>query len=157
MEKVVHEIFDPHKWDTPSSDIYTDDLELLKPDGTRVSGGKESWAAIAELFGAYTSQWTEPYYMVCTDTEYGWEMIGNAYIYGNLPGSPSAGETKVKDGNGKEWDHAMSGGFRFQFVKGTSGPHDGILLKMVQIAADSGPVLMKMLKRGLVKPADLGL
>lgn len=153
----MHTIFDAHKWSTPSTDLYTSDLTLLKPDGSTVSGGEKSWAAVAELFAAYTTQWTEPYYMVVTDTDYGWEMIGNAKIYGNLPGEAAQGESKARDASGKEWDHAMSGGFRFQYVKGAGGPHDGILLKMVQITADSGPVLMKMLGRGLVKPADLGL
>ena len=88
---------------------------------------------------------------------YGWELIGNAWIFGNFPGNPGPGEQKVKDIDGHEWDCKMAGGFRFQFVKDAGGPRDGILLKMVQIMTDSAPVMMKMLGRGLIKPADLGL
>jgi len=157
MEHIVHNIFDAHKWDTPHSDLYTDDLVLLKPDGAEVKGGEASWAAVAELFSPFVAQHTEPFYLVTTDTDYGWEMIGKAKIYGTLPGKPSDGETKVKDGKGREWDVAMPGGFRFQYVKDAGGPHDGILMKMVQICTDSGPVLMRMLRRGLIKPADVGL
>jgi hypothetical protein len=85
-------------------------------------------------------------------------MIGNAYIFGNLPGNPSASEPgKVQDIDGKQWDCKMVGGFRFQFVKDAGGPRDGMLMKKVQIMTDTAPVMMRMLGRGLVKPSDLGL
>lgn len=76
---------------------------------------------------------------------------------GNFPGEPGPGEQKVKDIDGKDWDIKMAGGFRFQFTKDSKAPRDGILLQMVQIMTDSVPVVMKMMGRGLMKPADLGL
>lgn len=79
FEKIAHEIFDAHKWDTPYSELYTDDMELLKPDGSTVKGGREAWAAVAQLYGPFTTQWTQPVYMVVTETDYGWEMIGQAW------------------------------------------------------------------------------
>jgi hypothetical protein len=157
MEFVVHSIFDAHKWETPYSDIYTDDLTLLKPDGTEVKGGEPAWAAVAELFGPFTSQITIPFYLVTTETEYGWEMIGLANIFGDLPGNPASGEVKTKDDYGKEWDAKMSGGFRFQYRKVDGAKYDGILLQMVQIFTDSAPVMTKMIGRGLLKASDLGL
>lgn len=157
MEHIVHNIFDAHKWETPYSDIYTDDFHLLKPDGSEVHEGKAAWAAVAELFGPLTTQKTIPFYMVVTETEYGWEMIGVANIFGNLPGQPKEGEVKVKDVYGGEWDVKMSGGFRFQYRKSDGAKYDGILCQMVQIFTDSAPIMMKMIGRGLVKPSDLGL
>jgi hypothetical protein len=157
MEFVVHEIFDAHTWDTPYSDIYTEDLSLLKPDGTHVQGGQASWTAVADLFRPLTSQLTIPFYLVTTETEYGWEMVGTANIFGNLPGEPADGEIKVKDDHGTEWDVKMSGGFRFQYRKVPGAKYDNIHCQMVQIFTDSGPVVTKMLRRGLLKPSDLGL
>ncbi|KAG9739255.1 hypothetical protein KCU75_g16484, partial [Aureobasidium melanogenum] len=63
FEKIVHEIFDAHKWNTPYSELYTDDMELLKPDGSTVKGGKQAWAAVAQLYGPFTTQSTQPFYM----------------------------------------------------------------------------------------------
>jgi hypothetical protein len=70
FEPVVRDIFDAHLWDTPYSEIYTDDLTLLKPDGTEVKGGKEAWAQVAQLYGPFTEQRTQPFYAVVTETEY---------------------------------------------------------------------------------------
>ena len=158
MEHITHDIFDSHKWDTPYSDMYTDDATFLKPDGTHVHGGQACWASVTELFRPLTTQITIPFYMVVTETEYGWEMIGTANIFGNLPGTPAAGEApRVKDDYGKEWDVKMSGGFRFQYRKVDGAKYGNILLQMIQIFTDSGPLVTKMLKRGLLKPANLGL
>lgn len=88
---------------------------------------------------------------------YGWEAIATAWIFGNLPGEPGPGEIKANDDGGKEWQCKLFGGFRFQFVKDSGGPRDGILLQMVQIATDTAPIMMRMLGRGLMKPKDLGL
>ncbi|KAK1044089.1 hypothetical protein LTR12_018153 [Friedmanniomyces endolithicus] len=157
FETIVHEIFDAHKWNTPYSDLYTDDMELLKPDGSTVEGGKEAWAAVAQLYGPFTAQWTQPFCMVVTETDYGWEMIGQAWIFGDLPGEPANGEQKVKDGRGKEWDVGMAGTFRFQYRKVDGAKHGGMLLQMVQIMSDTAPLLMRMTGRGLLKLSDLGL
>ncbi|KAG9563049.1 hypothetical protein KCU71_g1147, partial [Aureobasidium melanogenum] len=155
FEKIVHEIFDAHKWNTPYSELYTDDMELLKPDGSTVKGVKEAWAAVAQLYGPFTTQSTQPFYMVVTETDYGWEMIGQAWIYGNLLGEPAKGEQKVMDNSGKEWDVGMAGGFRFQYRKVDGAKHGDMLLQMVQIMSDTGPLLMRMMGRGLIKASDL--
>ena len=82
-------------------------------------------------------------------------MLGQANMYANLhvPGS----EPKVKDGTGKEWDVVTPSAFHFEYVKDSQAEHDGVRLKSTRIFADSGPALMMMLKRGQMKPADLGL
>ena len=70
FEPVVRDIFDEHLWDTHYSEIYTDDLQLLKPDGSEVHGGREAWAQVAQMYGPLTTQRTQPFYMVTTETEY---------------------------------------------------------------------------------------
>ncbi|KAJ9610008.1 hypothetical protein H2200_006338 [Cladophialophora chaetospira] len=157
MESIVRNIFDPHKWDTPYSDIYTsDDFILLKPDGTEVKGGERAWAEVAQLFGPLTSQKTIPFHLISTETDYGWEMVGLANIFGNLPGNPAEGEAKDQDQYGQEWDVKMSGGFRFQYKKVEGAKYDDILLQRVEIFTDSGPVVSKLVRRGVLKASDLG-
>ena len=69
FEATVRDIFDAHRWETPYSDIYDEDLKLLKPDGNEVHGGKAAWAEVAKLYGPFTAQRTQPVYMVTTETE----------------------------------------------------------------------------------------
>ena len=82
-------------------------------------------------------------------------VLGQANMYANLhvPGS----EPKVKDGTGKEWDVVTPSAFHFEYVRDSKAEHDGVRLKSTRIFADSGPALMMMLRRGQMKPADLGL
>ena len=47
--------------------------------------------------------------------------------------------------------------FHFEYVKDSKAKHDGVLLKSTRIFGDTAPALMLMLKRGQLKPADLGL
>ena len=156
FEPVVRDIFDAHVWSTPYSELYTDDVHLLLPNGTEVHGGKAAWAAVAELFGPMTAQRTVPDHFVIIETDYGWDAHATGKIYGNLPGDSHPTEEKVSDGtkDGKDWDVKLIGAFRFQFVK--EGGPKGILLKTVQIVADSSPIVMRMVQRGLIKPGDLG-
>lgn len=60
------------------------------------------------------------------------------------------------DKNRKEWDVGMAGAFRFQYRKVEGAKHGDILLQMVQIMSDTGPLLMRMMGRGLIKLSDLG-
>ena len=76
-------------------------------------------------------------------------MYANLHVAGSEP--------KVKDGTGKEWDFMTPSAFHFEYVKDSKAEHDGVRLKSTRIFADSGPALMMMLKRGQMKPADLGL
>lgn len=77
-------------------------------------------------------------------------MIGKANIYFNMVGAPTVGETKIKDPGGNEWDIMVPGMFHFQYVKDEKAKY-GVLLKRTEIASDSAPVLMALVKRGVVK------
>lgn len=83
---------------------HTDNYSLLKADGSEIKGGKAAWAAVGETYAPFTANNHIPFYVSCCETAYGYEMIGQAWVYANFPGSPSAGETKHKDSAGQEWD-----------------------------------------------------
>lgn len=76
-------------------------------------------------------------------------MFGIANLWWTLatPGD----QQKVKDTNGKEWDGATPGAFRFEYVK----DGEGVKLKRTEIFSDPSQALVYMLKRGMLKADDL--
>jgi hypothetical protein len=103
------------------------------------------------MYQFFTSEFHEPYFLVTWDTKDGWEMIGQALLYANLPGEPTAQEKKVKDLQGREWDVKIPGGFHFEYVKQAGAPHDGIVLKRTEITSDSMPAVQILMARGVIK------
>lgn len=81
-------------------------------------------------------------------------MMGVANVYSQSPGEPGM-EAKVRDLGGKEWDVVVPSSFRFEYVKSAKAKEGGIVLKSTKNYADTAPVLVQMLKRGLVRPEDL--
>jgi hypothetical protein len=81
------------------------------------------------------------------------EMIGSANMFADLP--VPGGEKQHADLTGKKWDLRLPGMFHFEYVKDSSAKHDGILLKSTKVYSDSGPAVVEMLKRGMVKPEQL--
>ena len=135
------------------TDWMTEDFVLTKADGT-VHKGEAGWNATGEAYNAFTEYINEPYFSTTIETDDGWEMVGQAHIYGNLPGQRGEGEPpKVKDSrDGKEWDVCIPGAFRFQYVKG-KGKH-GIALSRTDLHGDSMPVGMTLIKRGVITMAS---
>jgi len=83
-------------------------------------------------------------------------MLGNAWLYCNLPGSSdSQGTGGVTDGKGQKWQMRVPAGFHFVYKK-QHGEQD-FRLATTSITCDSGPVVVALLQRGVMKPADLGL
>jgi len=142
--------FDARRW---TADYYAADFTWVAPNGQAYEGRDKALDALKAQYAPLTAHWHEPFYQICTPTDYGYEMIGSATMWANLPGEPAAGETKKVDRNGTAWDVAGPGGFRFHIVK--SG--DSFQLSRMEVTADSGPVLMTMVKRGLLAAKDLGL
>ena len=134
------------KW----TDWFTDDMVLTKGDGS-VHKGEAAWEASKEVYNAFAEYFHCPYYLVCTETDDGWEMLGQAHIFGNLPGPRRDGEPpKVKDRrDGKEWDVCVPGAFRFRYVKG-KGKH-GMALSRTDLHGDTMPVGMTLIKRGVIQ------
>jgi len=137
---------------------YSKDWTLHKADGIKVSGRENSIAAAREIYGPLTSHFHEPYFAVITETADGWDMIGLAKVFGNLNGSPAAGEKKVKDLQGREWDMGVPGAFHLHYVKDPQAENGGgIVITKTEIMSDSGVGMGIMLKRGLIQAKDLGL
>jgi hypothetical protein len=142
--------FDSRTWETKR---YTSDFIYVAPDGQVHEGLEKAMEAIKATYGPLTAQYHQPYFMVCTETEDGYDMMGQATLYANLPGEPAAGQSKVKDKDGKEWDIGVPGAFHFWCVKNG----DDFLLKRTEMHADTGPLVMGLLKRGVITPQQLGL
>ena len=137
--------FDP-KW-------YAPDYVYIAPDGQKHEGREKAIEALKALYGPLTAHCHEAFYMNATETDYGYEMVGLATLWANLPGNPAQGETKKQDKAGKSWDLAGPGAFHFKFEKDGAG----LRLRSTGIMADSGPLVVGMLKRGVLSPKDLGL
>ncbi|KAF2472086.1 uncharacterized protein BDR25DRAFT_313281 [Lindgomyces ingoldianus] len=154
MYNFTSNIFDNRAWDIPTEQYLTEDFVLKKSDGTEVHGREAAWAADKALYAPFTAHKHEPRGLMCAENAEGWEMVGRANLYVNLPGAPSEGEKKVKDLDGKEWDAVCAGMFRFLYVKDESG-FQGIKLKRTEVCSDPLPALGLMLKRGVVTPEQL--
>jgi hypothetical protein len=139
--------FDP-KW-------YTPDFTYVTPDGRELKGRDNAIAALKELYGPLPSWRHEATYLNCYETDFGHEMIGKAMLWVELPGRAAAGESKRTDGAGKQWDLAGPGAFMFQYVRDEEG--EGHRLRRLEITADTSPIIVGMLKRGVLSPKDLGL
>lgn len=142
-------------WKMPYTEYCHPEWTLAQANGTVTHGAHESWAALKELYGNFTAFQHEPAFIIIWETEAGWDVIGLANVFVNLPGGSAQGEQKVKDVKGREWDLSAPGAFRFQYVKDDKAKHGGILLKRTDIFSDSGPAVVTLLKRGVLKPEML--
>ena len=137
---------------------HTKDGSLALADGREFKGADEVWAALPLTYGPFVQYYHQPYFLNCFEIAKGYEMIGQATLFANLPGEAGGDEQKVTDNQGKKWDVAVPGAFRFIYHKEPSAKNGlGFLLHRSEIMADSGPVVVKLLKRGVMKPSDLGL
>jgi hypothetical protein len=141
-----------------SSKWFTSDFALTKADGTSTVGVEKGINVLRETYGALTGHLHEPYYVVVNETNNGWEMLGQATLYANLPGTPVSGEVKIKDGEGKEWDMSVPSAFHFCYVRDESAKNGGgILISKEEMISDSGVAMAILLKRGVLVAKDLGL
>jgi hypothetical protein len=132
----------------------TDDFTYVATDGTVFEGRDKALAKVKEVYAPFIAIAHIPFYLVCTEVSDGWEMLGQAHLFLDLPGNPAAGQAKVKDSrDGKEWDLKVPGAFKFHYVKHGGG----ILVKRTEVMGDNSVGMMMMLKRGLVNLKDLGL
>lgn len=135
----------------PYTVFHTDDFVLTKPDGTALPAGEPSWKGWLEQYAPFTEHLHEARYVNVYEREGGWEMMGVAHIYGNLP---VPGEKTKTDLTGRKWDVVVPGAIRFYCVKDASGPK-GFKIKSIDLFGDGTPVVVEMIKRGMVKPEDL--
>ncbi len=142
-------------FDTGSFDSkwYMPDFTYVAPDGKATEGREKSIQALKDLYGPLPRWHHEASYLNCYETESGYEMIGKATLWADLPGKPATGEEKRTDRNGKQWDLAGPGTFFFQYV--SSG--GGFALRRVEITADTSQIVIGSLKRGVISLKDLGI
>ncbi|OQU95184.1 hypothetical protein CLAIMM_01428 [Cladophialophora immunda] len=138
-------------WSQEECDWFSADTTLVKPDGSVHTGNAQAFSEAKSMYAPFSAEFHEPYFLVCFDTDEGWEMIGQAYLFANCQGAPTAQEKKVKDLQGREWDVKIPGGFHFFYAKQPGAPHDGIVLKKTEIMSDSMPAVQILLARGVLK------
>lgn len=78
-------------------------------------------------------------------------MFWQADCYFDLPGTPAADESRVKDPSGREWDVYFPGAYTFEYVKDVSAKHHGIRMKEIHFFTDTLPAAMKLVKRGVMQ------
>ncbi|KIY00399.1 uncharacterized protein Z520_04084 [Fonsecaea multimorphosa CBS 102226] len=139
--------FDP-KW-------YAPDFTYVAPDGTVSEGRDKALDAMKALYGPLPKWCHEAFYLNCyeLDDSGSYEMIGKATLWANLPGEPAQGESKKTDGEGKKWDLAIPGTYLFNYAKAG----DGFVLKRIELTGDTGPLMVGLLRRGVLSSKDLGL
>jgi hypothetical protein len=135
------------------SEWHAPDFSYHKSNGEIFEGGAEAFEAIKETYAPFDVTNHEPNFLGCWETEDGWEMLGQAYLYGNLKAPGGSGKAHT-DSEGHKWDVGVPSSFHFAYVKDSSGP-EGIKLKRTQVFSDSAPVLVEMLKKGMLKPEQL--
>lgn len=128
---------DPLEYHTPS-------FTFTKPDGTSYSDLESSMTALQALYAPFVAHHHKPTLLCCWEVENGWKMLGVANLSVKLVGSDA--------GTGK-WDVVTPSAFLFTYVKGKGD--NQILLQSTQIFSDSGPTVVALMKRGVLKPEDL--
>lgn len=138
---------------------YTDDFTYVAPDGTAHAGRDKALTALKAMYGPLAAHRHEATYITATATEYGYEMLGLAIMWVKLPGEPAAAEgeagKKVTDASGREWDLAIPGCFHFEYE--TQGDGKSLLLRRTAVMADTAPLLLGMVRRGLISLQELGI
>jgi hypothetical protein len=130
---------------------FSPDFTLVKPDGISTTGNAPAFKESKGMYQFFTSELHEPYFLVCWETKDGWDMIGQAHLYANLPGDATPQEKKVKDLQGQEWHVKIPGAFVFSYVRQNGAPHDGIVLRRTEIMSDSMPAVQILMARGVIK------
>lgn len=116
-------------------------------------GREKTIEALKAMFDPLPRWHHEPFYLNCYETESGYEMVGKATVWLDLPGEPATGEHKRTDVNGNQWDLAVPGTFTHQYV---SAGND-FALKRIEITADTNQIVIGMWKRGAISSKDLGI
>ena len=135
------------------SDWNTDDLAYQKANGEVTTGGLAAFKASLEVYRPFAAYLHEPKFGIVWEVENGYEMIGHATLFADFvaPG----GEKKAEDFSGRKWDVGLPGMFQFTIVKVPGAPTDELKLSRGAMFSDSGPVMVEMMKRGMVQANQL--
>ncbi|KAH8652682.1 hypothetical protein BGZ60DRAFT_436267 [Tricladium varicosporioides] len=128
----------------------TDDFTFVNSSGQSIPY-PASWPATTAMYAPFTSHFHEPFHYVITPTAAGYDMVGQAMLYANLPVPSSA--PKVKDLQGREWDLGVPGAFHFSYVKDEGGVK-GLRLSREVLFADGISMVKPMIERGMIGAED---
>ena len=151
MRTYTIDIFDQSWNDRKTMEPYhTNDFTYVNMDGAEYKGFDTAIKAIGEIYAPFAAgMYHSPRFWSCWEIENGgWEMVGDAIFYADLPGD--GGEKKHVDENGKKWDLGQPSMFRFLYVKDEQAP-GGFLIKRTEVFSDTFPAVQEMMKRGLIK------
>lgn len=124
----------------------TPDFTFILPSGLALTG-PAAWSAILTMYSPFTAHSHEPFHYCVVPTETGYDLLGQAMMYANLP-VPGGGDKK-KDLQGREWDLGVPGSFHFSFVKSEDGVK-GWKLAREALFADGLSMVKPMVERGMV-------
>jgi len=154
LEKFTKAFDSRESWSGPYSDWHTDDYTFIKPNGEVTTGGDPAFKASQELYSAFTSSLHEPKWACAWETPNIWYVVGEATVYGDFPDTGTE-RKRFLDRTGRTWDIRLHGMFQFEFVKEKDTIHDGMKLKRLQVYCDTNPLVMEMLKKGMIKADDI--
>jgi hypothetical protein len=124
---------------------FTDDLIYQKSDGTE-HYGKEGFEEVKRNAGVFTKYNHVPYTFYCSETDYGFEFLTQAWMYANLPGKPTPEEKKVTNpNNGDKWEAKLAGCYRFEIRK----VGDDFRIQRCDVHVDTAPAIFMMTARGV--------
>ncbi|KAL5393894.1 hypothetical protein PMIN02_005452 [Paraphaeosphaeria minitans] len=137
------------EWDKEESEWLSPDFTFVRPDGKSSTGNAAAFAESKTMYQHFTSEFHDPCFIITWETEFGWEMIGQAHIFANLRGNATAQEEKVQDSGGRDWDIKVPAAFHFWYVRKEGAPHGGIVMEKKEVMCDSLPAMQRLTARGV--------
>jgi hypothetical protein len=149
LEKYTKAFDSRESWATPHSEWHTEDYVYTKATGETFCGAA-AWNAAHKDYAPFKAMCNEPKWGCIWETKSGWEMVGEVILFADF--AVEGREKKFEDLQGRRWDLGMPGMLRFEIVRDEGSKHEGIKLKRIQNFSDTRPVIMEMLKRGMIAP-----
>ncbi|KIW08374.1 uncharacterized protein PV09_01290 [Verruconis gallopava] len=150
MEKYTVEFFNQPELRN-NKDVFakwhTADTVHQNSDGSVYTGLDACFTAIQQIYAPFAAFVHEPRFWTVWEVDGGFEMVGQAVMYADLP--VPGGEKAHEDMNGKKWDLALQGMFHFWYSSDPSG-NDGFKMKRSEVYSDTFPAVQEMMKRGMV-------
>lgn len=115
-------------------------------NGAVTTGGEAAWNASLQVYGPFTEHFHEPAFVVIFETAVGYELIGIANLFANLP---VPGEQTKVDLSGKKWDIGAPGCFHFKFINDATGSR-GLKMSEQNLYGDGLTLVAPMVQRGMI-------
>lgn len=136
--------FDAKDFDN-GKQYYASNFVYVKTNGQSFSGDV-AVKQLVEDYALFKEHFHEPIYVVITETEDGYCLLGHAKLYVNLP---VPGEKKYEDLQGRKWECLALGAYKFNVVKDDTGVQ-GLRFTSFQTFADPTPILSEAIKRKVI-------